>query len=153
MAVFFKFEADFVESLRCIPMQVRYKLDTCGIKLKLSDWSHMTQVEREALVELPCTTESEIQAYAEYLQNLILQRNGTPAATLFIEPHPAWMDAANVPDSLQKKAEEIGVTLTPQQWKDLTPLQRFSLIKLSRPGHENENFPKAIAEFNLVKNN
>ncbi|MDF9627349.1 nitrate reductase associated protein, partial [Bacillus cereus] len=95
MAVFFKFEADFVESLRCIPMQVRYKLDTCGIKLKLSDWSHMTQVEREALVELPCTTESEIQAYREYLENLILQRSGTPPARLFIEPHPAWMDATN----------------------------------------------------------
>ncbi|HEY9298982.1 MAG TPA: nitrate reductase associated protein, partial [Phormidium sp.] len=26
---FFQFEADFVNSLRCIPMQVRYKLDTC----------------------------------------------------------------------------------------------------------------------------
>ena len=150
MAVFFKFEADFVESLRCIPMQVRYKLDTCGIKLKLSDWNHMTQVEREALVELPCSTESEIQAYAEYLQNLILQRSGTPAATLYIEPAPAWMDANTVPDSLQQKAQEIGVTLTPQQWKDITPLQRFSLIKLSRPGHENENFPKAIAEFHLI---
>ena len=150
MAVFFKFEADFVDSLRCIPMQVRYKLDTCGIKLKLSDWSHMTKVERETLVERPCTTEGEIQAYREYLENLILQRSGTPPTTLFIEPYPAWMDATNVPDKLQQKAEEIGTNITPQQWKDLTPLQRFSLIKLSRPGHENENFPKAIAEFNLV---
>jgi hypothetical protein len=109
----------------------------------------MKKDEREALVELPCTTESEIQAYREYLQNLILQRNGTPAATLFIEPHPAWMDATNVPDSLQQKAQEIGTSITPQQWADLTSLQRFSLLKLSRPGHENENFPKAIAEFNL----
>ncbi len=150
MAVFFEFEADFVESLRCIPMQVRYKLDTCGIKLKLSDWSQMTQVEREALVELPCTTKSEIQAYREYLENLILQRNGKPASTLFIEPHPAWMDATNVPDSLQQKAQEIGTSITPQQWANLTELQRFSLLKLSRPGHENENFPKAIAEFHLI---
>jgi len=149
MAVFFKFEADFVESLRCIPMQVRYKLDTCGIKLKLSHWSDMTQVEREALVELPCTTENEIQAYHEYLENLILQRSGTPPATLFIEPHPAWLDANNIPDSLQKKIQEIGISITPQQWGNLTELQRFSLLKLSRPGHENENFPKAIAEFNL----
>ncbi len=149
MAIFFKFEADFVESLRCIPMEVRYKLDICGIKLKLSDWNHMTKVEREALVEVPCTTESEIQAYGEYLQNLILQRNGTPASTLSIEPHPAWMDANNVPDSLQKKLQEIGTSITPKQWANLSELQRFSLIKLSRPGHENENFPKAIAEFNL----
>jgi hypothetical protein len=149
MAVFFKFEADFVESLRCIPMQVRYKLDTCGIKLKLSDWSHMTQVEREALVELPCTTESEIQVYCEYLENLILQRSGTPPTTLFIEPHPPWMDANNIPDSLQKKLQEIRTSITSQQWANLSELQRFSLLKLSRSGHENENFPKAIAEFNL----
>lgn len=36
--VFFAFESDFVDSLRCIPMVVRYKLDTCGIKLKLPEW-------------------------------------------------------------------------------------------------------------------
>jgi len=38
MADFFEFEADFVDSLRCIPMHVRLKLDTC-IKLKLAQWN------------------------------------------------------------------------------------------------------------------
>jgi hypothetical protein len=56
---FFQFEADFVESLRCVPMQVRYKLDTCGVKLKLPDWNHFSQAERQQLVELPCETETE----------------------------------------------------------------------------------------------
>jgi hypothetical protein len=150
MTVFFQFEADFVDSLRCIPMQVRYKLDTCGIKLKLADWNHMTQVEREALVELPCTTETEVQAYQNYLQQLIIKHTGTPPATLPIEPEPAWLNANTIPDSIQEKAQEIGVNLTLSQWVDLTPLQRFALIKLSRSGHENKNFSKAIAEFNLV---
>jgi hypothetical protein len=45
--MFFEFEADFVEALRCIPMQVRLKLDTCGIKLKLQDWNHFNQAERQ----------------------------------------------------------------------------------------------------------
>lgn len=150
MAVFFEFEADFVDSLRCIPMQVRYKLDTSGIKLKLSDWNKMTPSEREALVELPCDTETEIQSYQEYLQQLILERTGTPPSKLPIEPYPAWMNANTVPASLQEKAQEIGVTLTLQQWETLTPLQRFALIKLSRSGHENRNFPLAMAEFHLV---
>lgn len=150
MAVFFEFEADFVESLRCIPMQVRYKLDTCGIKLKLSDWNHLNQGERETLAELACDTETEISAYRNYLQNLILERSGTPAKTLSIEPEPAWMDETKVPENLLEKAEEIGTNITPEQWADLTYLQRFCLIKLSRSGHENENFPKAIAEFNLI---
>lgn len=149
MPDFFEFEADFVDSLRCIPMQVRCKLDTCGIKLKLSDWSHLTKADREALVELPWSTESEIQAYREYLQNLILQRSGTSAAELPIEPHPAWLDT-NIPINLQEKAKEFGVTLSSQQWAELTPLQRFALIKLSRPSHENQNFPKALQEFHLL---
>lgn len=150
MTTFFKFEAEFVDSLRCIPMQVRYNLDTCGIKLKLSDWNHMTQAERQALVTLPCTTEIEIQAYQEYLQQLILERTGTPASTLPIEPYPAWLDSNNLPANLQEKAQEIGINITLSQWANLTPLQRFALIKLSRPGHENKNFPRAIAEFNLA---
>ena len=149
MADFFEFEADFVDSLRCIPMQVRCKLDTCGIKLKLSDWNQMTTAERQALVELPCTRETEIQSYREHIQQLILQRTGLAATKLPIEAHPAWLDAI-VPASIQEKAEEIGVTLTQQHWAALTPLQRFALIKLSRPGHENKNFPKAIAEFHLL---
>ncbi|MEH2336375.1 nitrate reductase associated protein [Nostoc sp.] len=150
MADFFEFEADFVDSLRCIPMQVRYNLDTCGIKVKLSDWNQMTTAERQALVELPCTTETEIQSYREHIQQLILQRTGLAATKLPIEPHPAWLDSAIAPASIQEKAQEIGVTLTQQHWAALTPLQRFALIKLSRPGHENKNFPKAMAEFHLL---
>lgn len=149
MTDFFQFEADFVDSLRCIPMQVRCNLDTCGIKLKLSDWNQMTTAERQALVDLPCTTETEIQSYREHIQQLILQRTGIPATKLPIELHPAWLDST-VPPTLQEKAQEIGVTLTPQHWAALTPLQRFALIKLSRPGHESKNFPIAIAEFNLL---
>lgn len=149
MADLFEFEADFVDSLRCIPMQVRCNLDTCGIKLKLSDWNQMTTAQRQALVELPCTTETEIQSYREHIQELILQRTSIPATKLPIDPHPAWLNSATVPPSLQEKAEEIGVTLTQQNWAALKPLQRFALIKLSRPGHENKNFKRAIAEFHL----
>ncbi|MBO3460654.1 nitrate reductase associated protein [Aetokthonos hydrillicola Thurmond2011] len=150
MNTFFDFEADFVNSLRCIPMLVRYKLDTCGIKLRLSDWNHMTQDERATLVELPCSTETEIQAYRQHVQQQILQHTGRPADELPIEPHPPWMDATTVPEQLKQKVTELGLTLTPQQWAELTPLQRFALIKLSRPGHENQNFPKAMLEFNLL---
>ncbi|MDP5338676.1 MAG: nitrate reductase associated protein [Nodularia sp. (in: cyanobacteria)] len=151
MADFFEFEADFVDSLRCIPMQVRYKLDTSGIKLKLSHWHQMTEDERAALVELPCRTETEIEAYQDYLQQLILERTGNPAAKIPIDADPLWMDAGSVPASIQEKAQEMDTSLTLSQWASLTPLQRFALIKLSRPGHENKNFSRAMAEFNLVE--
>jgi hypothetical protein len=32
----------------------------------------------------------------------------------------------------------------------LTPLQRFALFKLTRPGHSNENFIPAMWEFSIL---
>jgi hypothetical protein len=150
MAEFFQFEADFVDSLRCIPMQVRFKLDTCGIKLKLSDWNHFSAPERQALTEQPCTTDIEIQAYRDLLQQLVQKHSGITAADLPVESNPAWMNTTIIPPNLQQKVQEVGVTLTPLQWAALTPLQRFALIKLSRPSHENKNFLPALQEFHLL---
>lgn len=150
MMEFFQFEADFVDSLRCIPMQVRFKLDTCGIKLKLSDWNHFTATERQALVEQPCNTESEVQAYRELLQQLVQKHSGLPAAELPVEPNPAWMDATTIPTGLQQQAQSVGVKMGLSQWVALSPLQRFALIKLSRSSHENQNFLPALQEFNLL---
>lgn len=147
---FFQFEADFVDNLRCIPMQVRFKLDTCGIKLKLSHWNHFSPTERQALVEQPCTTKTELQAYREVLQQLVKKYSSVPADELPVEPHPAWMDEKIIPHSIKEKAEENGVIVTPQQWVTLTPLQRFALLKLSRSNHENKNFLPAMQEFHLL---
>lgn len=151
MSDFFQFEADFVDSLRCIPMQVRMKLDTCGVKLKLQHWHQFTRAEREKLVALPCTTPAEAQAYRDYLQKLVIAHTGAPAKELEIPAHPPWLDEANIPPETQEKAKEFQVALTPSQWANLTPLQRFALIKLSRPSHENKNFYPALKEFGLIK--
>jgi len=150
MSHFFQFEADFVESLRCIPMQVRMKLDTCGVKLKLNHWNQFTLQEREELVEMPCTTAKEIETYRQYLQNLVIEHTGSPASELSIEPEPAWMDSTTIPASIQEKAQELAVSITVQQWATLSPAQRFALIKLSRPSHENHNFLPALKEFELI---
>lgn len=150
MTQYFEFEADFVESLRCIPMQVRMKLDTCGVKLKLTHWHQFTQQERQSLVEMPCTTAQDIEIYRDYLQQLVVQHTGTPASDLTIDSHPAWMDATSIPSSIQEKAQELEVAITSQQWAELTPAQRFALIKLSRSSHENKNFLPALQEFQIV---
>ncbi len=151
MTQFFQFEADFVESLRCIPMQVRLKLDTCGVKLKLNQWNHFNQADRQQLVELPCETGAEAVAYRDFLHQLIRERTGTEATDLTIDHAPPWANALSIPSSVQEKAVEVGVTLTVNQWSALTPLQRFALIKLSRSNHENHNFLPALKEFHLVE--
>ncbi|NJK61647.1 MAG: nitrate reductase maturation protein NarM [Synechococcaceae cyanobacterium SM2_3_1] len=144
---YFQFEADFVDSLRCIPMRVRYKLDTSGIKLKLHHWHQLTQTERQQLVDLPCDSKAEILDYRDTLQALVVSYCGSPAPGLPVEPHPAWLDPTRIPDSVQTKAKAAGVALPLEQWANLSPLQRFALIKLSRSGHENRNFVPALREF------
>ncbi|MFP4132835.1 MAG: nitrate reductase associated protein [Halothece sp.] len=150
--MFFQFEADFVESLRCIPMQVRLKLDTCGVKLKLHHWHQFSQNEREELVKKPCETPEEARAYKEYLQKLVINHTGNPAKELEIDPNPPWLNPDLIPEQLQVKVSEFNMKITQQQWQTLTPLQRFALIKLSRPSHENKNFYPALEEFGLIKN-
>lgn len=151
MTHFFQFETDFVNSLRCIPMQVRFKLDTCGIKLKLLQWHNFDQQERQALVEMPCTNPVEVQVYREFLRRLVKERTGVAATNLAIEPHPPWISPNLIPDSVQEKAQELGIVLMSEQWASLSVLQRFVLIKLSRPSHENKNFLPALQEFGLVE--
>ena len=147
---FFQFEADFVDSLRCIPMIVRMKLDTCGVKLKLVHWHQFNEEEHQALVNLPCTTPQEISTYREYLQNQVTKKNGNPAKELTIAPHPPWLNEKEIPTDVQEKAQEWKIGINQTQWQNLTPLQRFALIKLSRPSHENKNFYPALQEFGLI---
>lgn len=150
MSQFFQFEQDFVTSLRCIPMQVRLKLDTCGIKLKLDQWSHFTFDDRQQLINRPCNTPQAIQNYRTFVQELIQARTGQTAKDLAVDPKPAWLDANTIPTSVQTKAATLQVTLKLQQWAQLQPLQRFALIKLSRSNHENSNFLPALHEFGLI---
>ena len=147
---YFEFEQDFVESLRCIPMIVRYKLDTCGVKLKLSHWYQFNHSIRQELVNKPCSKLEEIQSYRAWLHQLVIDHTDTPAKDLSVEKNPAWMDETKIPETVQKKAQEVGIKIKLDQWKNLTPLQRFVLIKLSRSNHENKNFLPAVQEFQLI---
>ncbi len=150
MSDFFAFEADFVESLRCIPMGVRMKLDTCGVKLKLQHWHLLTGEERQNLVSKPCEKGQEVEDYRNYLQGLIEAKTGAKAGELAIDPHPPWLEPSTIPNTVAEKAREFSLTITDEQWAALTPAQRFALIKLSRPSHENLNFYPALQEFHLV---
>lgn len=150
MAPFFQFEADFTDSLRCIPMMVRYKLDSCGVKLKLTHWNKFTPSERQQLVDLPCATETDLQAYRNCLRELVQMHLGELPSDLPVDPRPAWLDAGVIPAEVQTQAQSLGLEIRPDQWAGLTPLQRFALIKLSRSQHENSNFLPAMQEFNLV---
>ena len=148
---YFKFEEDFVEdNVRCIPMIVRFKLDACGVKLKLAEWCKMTPDERAYLAELPCETKIETAAYREYLRQLVRTITKEDATDLKVDKDPAWARLSEVPSMLLEKLKELNLSISPGQWNSLNALQRFALLKLSSVSHENMNFPKAMKEFNLA---
>ena len=112
MSDFFQFEMDFASSLRCIPMQVRYKLDLCGIKLKLPQWNQFSQSNRQILLDLPCQTDQQVQIYRQTLQELIAKTTGETATDLPVEANPDWENDRTIPNSVEDKSQEVGVPLT-----------------------------------------
>lgn len=144
--IFFAFESDFVDTLRCIPMIVRRNLDVAGIKLKLNEWSKLPVDARSALASAPCRTPDEITAYRAAATQAVTEACGAPPASL--PPiDPQWENAGAVPAQVAAQAAAHGLSLSQQFWASLSPLQRFALLKLSRSGHENLNFLPALREF------
>ncbi|MEB3226723.1 MAG: nitrate reductase associated protein [Synechococcus sp.] len=149
MTDFFAFEQDFIASLRCIPMILRYKLDTCGVKMKLDHWQKFTEAEKTQFIHMPCETPTEVELFHATLQALITEKTGAPAKVLDIDPHPPWRQT-EIPAQVLEKAQSCEVMISPDQWQALSPLQRFALLKLSRPSHENHNFVPALKEFQII---
>jgi len=100
-------------------------------------------------VDLPCGDTTTASTYREHLQALVTAHTGHPAKTLAIDPQPPWQ-TPTVPPQVQTQAKAHQLTLVDAQWQSLTSAQRFALIKLSRPSHENRNFVPAMAEFGLI---
>jgi hypothetical protein len=149
-SAFFGFEADFVDSLRCIPMAVRLRLDVTGVKLKLNEWSKLGQADRLALANTSCRGPAEILAYSQALSRLVEKTSGVRPSMLAELPEPIWEDASRVPAQVLEQARALGLELPQSAWAALHPLQRFALTKLSRAGHENLNFLPAMREFGLA---
>ena len=150
-ADFFLFEEDFVEAnVRCIPMIVRFKLDAVGIKLPLELWCKFSFEERKTLAVQHCKTRVERSGYYHYLNGLVNIYTGADAKELIIDPNPLWANLQKVPEGLQQKAAEFNWFISVEKWSSLSDLQRFALLKLFSPGHENKNFPKAMKEFGLA---
>lgn len=146
----FGFERDFADTLRCIPMSVRMKLDECGIKLSLRQWSHFSYEDRYELGRRSTETEADAQIYRRFLKELIHARTNEKPVFLTQDQPTEWKNNHSVPSCLQKQiAEKKLLPVLPEKWAALTPLQRFSLVKLSRSDHENHNLPAALKEFDL----
>src|SRR4051812_22600543 len=143
----FGFESDFVDSMRCIPMAARLRLDRTGVKLKLNEWSKLAPELRAALAQGACGSPAEREQWKSFLVDLVAQTSGTQPSLLPEPVEELWEDRGTVPAQVREQARALGLDVAPAAWATLSPLQRFALVKLSRPGHENRNFRPAMEEF------
>lgn len=144
----FRFEMDFADTLRCVPMVVRMKLDLCGVKLSLRQWSRFTMAQRSQLTKSPITSLNERAAYRALLVYLISTQTGEEPKFLPDVNSDIWEKSDAVPEVVLQAALSFGEPPpTLDQWSRLSSLQRFALIKLTRSGHDNLNFVPAMREF------
>ncbi len=147
---FFGFETDAERALVLIPMCVRLKLDTVGLKLSLKQWQRLPEPVRRAALEMPCESTAQGEAYRAYLTQMATCYAGDTVEAMRVG-EPAWCNPAAIPEAIPKAASTHQLTpITLEGWRRLTSLQRFALIKLSREGHT-RNLPAAWNEFGLER--
>lgn len=147
----FAFEQDFVDTLRCVPMAVRLKLDSTGVKLTLRQWSRLVRAERAELLATRCRTPGEVAAYRSRLLAMVQARTGELARDLAEPVTQTWISPIP-PAAVQAFASSRGLPrLSDASWRGLGELERFALIKLSRENHDNVNFVPALREFHLIE--
>ena len=146
----FAFESDFTADLRCIPMAVRRKLDLAGVKLKLIHWSELTAAERDALLQWP-DDDAAIEALRSHLLERTALLSAGQAGSLPRPNDEPWQQQEQWPDVVRASCQQLGLNPAAQRWSQLNELQRFALVKLSHPGHEHRNLPRALSEFALLQ--
>jgi hypothetical protein len=92
----------------CLPMAVRYKLDTVGIKLHLEEWARLTEEERRTLLTWPCASEQDAAGFAERLTSLLESRTGRAPEVFAPLDHPEWLDSQRLPEAVQARAAALG---------------------------------------------
>lgn len=104
------------------------------------------------LVEAACGTAEEIADYRAGLVGQIQAQTDEPPKLFSAELELAWADPTRTAAAVTAWSDRIGVPApTDAQWRGLSDLQRFALIKLTRAGHGNDNFYPALVEFGLTE--
>ncbi|MEB3348799.1 MAG: nitrate reductase associated protein [Cyanobacteriota bacterium] len=145
----FAFEADFARDLRCIPMAVRRKLDLVGVKLGLPHWHRLSAEERQRLLVWPDDAEG-LGRLGDWLRQRTAAMPEGEAKALPPARQEPWQRREACPEVLLEACQELGLPLDVGGWQRLRELERFALVKLSRPGHQHRNLPHALAEFGLL---
>lgn len=145
----FKFEDEIHESLRCVPMAVRRKLDRVGLKVGLEQWKSLDRGERLAICHIPTDSPEECDALATFIREAMRRRFGTEPKQLSDSERAAANPPPTPPMRLVKRAIEAGHDLTDQVWSRLDGDERFALMKMGDVETPSHNLAAALREFGV----
>src|SRR6516225_3858007 len=143
----FEFEAHIYESLNCLPMAARRKLDALGIKVHLAQWEQFGRGERLMICHAPADTEEERSALRTFIEEVAIARTGSPAQVLLEEVRQSASPPPHPPLSLVQNARAFGFELDGEAWATLDDDQRYALMKLGDVKKPSHNLKPALREF------
>jgi hypothetical protein len=143
----FQFEAEVYQSLSCVPMTARRKLDRLGIKLSLQEWQQLGRGERLMICHAPAASAEECEALGLFIEEAVVGRCGSPPRHLPEQGRKAAEPPSLPPPRVVANAQALGVVLSARDWQRLDDDQRYALIKLGDIEQPSHNFKPALAEF------
>jgi len=146
----FVFEGNVHETLDCVPLTVRRKLDLVGLKISLSGWQTLAREERLALCHLPVDDAGELAVYREIFEGFAA-RAGVPLSPL---PNDAsertrW-NSPRPPAPVQARLDALGCGLEPSRWTSLDEESRYALVKMAEPKRDPRKFAWVLQELGLI---
>lgn len=145
----FKFEDEMHESLQCVPMAVRRKLDRVGLKVGLESWKSLDRGERLAICHLPTNSPDECDALAVFIREAMLRRFGIEPKSLTETQRAGAEPPSTPPETLVTRAHEAGFNLNDTVWSRLDGDERFALIKMGADSKPSHNLGAALKEFQV----
>ena len=145
----FKFEDEMHESLQCVPMAVRRKLDRVGLKVSLEPWKTLDRGERLAICHMPTDSPEECDALAIFIREAMLRRFGVEPKSLTDSQRANAEPPSTPPDTLITRARDAGFDLDPSTWSRLDGDERFALMKMGADSKPSHNLASALKEFEV----
>lgn len=143
----FRFEDEVHESLQCVPMAVRRKLDRVGLKIGLEQWKSLDLGERLAICHLPVASSEECDALAVFIRESMKRRFGVEPKPLTDAQRASAEPPAAPPARVVLHARAAGFDLSAAAWSQLDGDERFALMKMGDAETASHNLAAALKEF------
>ena len=146
----FVFEGEIHQSLSCVPLAVRRKLDVAGLKISLAGWQALSRAERLGLCHLPIANDDEVAVYREVMRGFC-DGHGVALTTLDDpQAHSRVWNSVQMPAAVAARVAATGGSLDQAAWHALDEDSRYGLLKMAEPKQSPAKFQAILAELGFL---